>query len=177
MYKREPVNAVVYAIYEVHKRLIWICFSCVAMAEMMAIYCCYNTGYLIEFMQTKDKPSQYEISLLFMFSFAFVTQIFLRNLHYFYNNMLALKLKKLFMTVLYHKLSKISLDSMGEISDGKLITLLQSFIFILEKILMLVYFCAVAPVALIVSCILIAMKGGLLYAIVVQVLYIMLFWL
>ena len=59
-----------------------------------------------------------------MFSMAFLAQIFLRNLHYFYNTMLSLKLKKLFMIVLHGKLSRISLDSMGEISDGKLITLL-----------------------------------------------------
>lgn len=91
--------------------------------------------------------------------------------------MLALKLKKLFMTSLYRKLSKLPLDSMTEISDGKLISLLQSYIFILEKILMLVFYCAVAPVALIVSCGLIALQGGLIYALVVQFLYIVLFWI
>lgn len=37
---------------------------------------------------------------------------------------MALKLKKLFMTALYDKLGKLSLDSMGEISDGKLISML-----------------------------------------------------
>lgn len=93
-------------------------------AEMLAIYCCYNSGYLIEFMHSKEKASHYEISFLLMFSLAFMGQIFLRNLHYFYNAMLSLKLKKLLMSSLYRKLSKISLDSMAEISDGKLISLL-----------------------------------------------------
>jgi hypothetical protein len=91
--------------------------------------------------------------------------------------MLSLKLKKLFMTAMYRKLAKMSLDSMGEISDGKLISLLQSYIFILEKILVLVFYCAVAPIALLVSCGLIAIKGGLIYAIIVQFLYILLFWI
>lgn len=47
----------------------------------------------------------------------------------------------------------------------------------LEKILVLVFYCAVAPVALLVSCGLIALKGGLLYAIIIQLLYIILFWI
>lgn len=42
---------------------------------------------------------------------------------------------------------------------------------------MLVFYCAVAPVALLVSCGLIAIKGGLLYAIIIQFLYILLFWI
>jgi len=81
------------------------------------------------------------------------------------------------MNTLYQKISRTSLDSMGEVEDGKLISLLQSYIFILEKILVLCYYCAVAPVAMLVSCALIAIKGGLIYAIAVQFLYIVLFWI
>jgi len=39
----------------------------------------------------------------------------------------------------------------------------------------LVYYCAVAPIMMLIACGLIAIKGGLLYAIIVQVLYICLF--
>jgi len=91
--------------------------------------------------------------------------------------MLSLKMKKLFMSIIYGKLSHVSLDAMGEISDGKLIALLQSYVFILEKIMVLVFYCFVAPFGLIVSCAFIAVKGGLIYALVVQFLYIVLFWI
>ena len=91
--------------------------------------------------------------------------------------MLSLKMKKLFMNTIYKKCSKLPLDCMDEIGDGKLITLLQSYIFILEKITVLCFYCAVAPVAMLTSCALIAIKGGLIYSIVVQFLYIILFWI
>mgnify|MGYP001806890142 CR=1 FL=1 len=116
-----------------------------------------------------------EISFLIMFSLAFLTQIFLRNLHYFYNNLNSYKLKKLFMRSIYFKTSHLSLDSFDEVGDGKLITLLQSYIFILEKILNLVFYCAVAPVAMLLACFFISIQGGIIYAILLQVLYIMVF--
>lgn len=122
--KKDSLKSVLSSIYKIHKRNIIMCLLTSVFAEMLAIYCCYNIGYLTEFMHSKEKPSQYEISFLFMFSLAFLCQIFLRNLHYFYNAMLSLKLKKLFMSSLYRKLSRLSLDSMSEISDGKLISLL-----------------------------------------------------
>ena len=107
-------------------------------------------------MRSPKQPSSTEISFLSMFSLAFLTQIFLRNLHYFFNNLLSFKLKKLFMNSIYHKTSRMSLDSFDEVGDGKLITLLQSYIFILEKILSLVHYCAVAPVAMLFACFLIS---------------------
>jgi hypothetical protein len=59
-----------------------------------------------------------------LFSLAFLTQIFLRNLHFFFNGLLSYKLKKLFMNCIYQKSSRLSLDSFDEVGDGKLITLL-----------------------------------------------------
>lgn len=127
-------------------------------------------------MRSHRQATSAEISYLIVFSLGFMAQIFLRNLHYFYNNLMAYKIKKLFMRSIYQKSSRLALDSFDEVSDGKLITLLQSYIFILEKILLLVHYCAVAPVAMLFSCLLISIHGGVIYAIIIQVLYILLFF-
>ncbi|CDW74186.1 multidrug resistance-associated protein 4 [Stylonychia lemnae] len=174
---RDPLNSLLFTVFKLYRKNVLLCLFTSMVAEMLAIYCCYISGYLIEFMQTIGAPTQYEISMLIVFTLIFLGQIFLRNLHYFFNTMLSLKMKKLFLSIMYNKLSHLSLDSMGEISDGKLIALLQSYIFILEKIMVLTFYCFVAPFGLIVSCAFIAIKGGLIYALVVQFLYIVLFWI
>jgi hypothetical protein len=75
-------------------------------------------------LQDYEEISSTQYIKLSLFSAAFAFSIFIRNLHYFYNAMMALKLKKLFMNAIYDKLGKLSLDSMGEVNDGKLISIL-----------------------------------------------------
>ncbi len=124
MENKETTTAMILALYKVHRKAFWFTMMTAMVAEILAIYCCYQIGFLIEFMQTVKSPSMSEVSFLIMFSLAFMTQIFLRNLHYFFNTMLSLKMKKLFMNAIYQKCSKLPLDCMDEIGDGKLITLL-----------------------------------------------------
>ena len=71
--KKDGLQSMLTAILRIHKKNIMMCMLTSVTAEMLAIYCCYNIGYLTEFMHSAAKPSQYEISFLIMFSLAFLT--------------------------------------------------------------------------------------------------------
>jgi hypothetical protein len=57
--KKEQKWAVIYAIYSLYKRNLLMCLFTAIFAEILCIYCCYNIGYLTEFMVSPEKTSHY----------------------------------------------------------------------------------------------------------------------
>lgn len=70
---------------------------------------------------------------------------FFRNFSVYYGYQMALEVRKLLVAAMYDKVAKMSMRSLTETNSGKLITLVSSDIFSLERPLTMAPFCLVSP--------------------------------
>lgn len=57
--KRSVQGAMLATLFIIYRRNFLLCLTTAILAEVLAIYCCYNVGYLTEFMISIEKTSQY----------------------------------------------------------------------------------------------------------------------
>lgn len=57
--KRSVPGAMLATLFTLYKRNFLLCLFTAISAEVLAIYCCYNVGYLTEFMISPEKTSHY----------------------------------------------------------------------------------------------------------------------
>jgi ABC-type multidrug transport system fused ATPase/permease subunit len=100
---------------------------------------------LIEFIENKDSDPKDGVWLVIVFGLsAFIGQIS-KNYSYFLSYLLAVKIRKTLMSSLYDKLGKVTMESIIKTNSGKIITIISSDIFAIEKQLIFVPLPFIAP--------------------------------
>ena len=101
----------------------------------------YLSEYLI-----KEESSPKECAVLVaLFSISILVGSLLRNFYIYYGYVMALEIRKMLISAIYDKVNKLSMRSLTETNSGRLITLVSSDIFTLERSLAMAPFGLAAP--------------------------------
>mgnify|MGYP000864340044 CR=1 FL=1 len=71
--------------------------------------------------------------LVALFSFSILIGSLLRNFYIYYGQMMSLEIRKLLISAIYDNVNKLSMRSLTETNSGRLITMVTSDIFNLER--------------------------------------------
>ncbi len=113
--------------------------------ELCVILYAYMTGLIVEFIQDPDAPIEWGAALIVMFTVLVWLNNFLRNTYMQHAQYTALRFRRTLTIALYDKVGTISLRSLHKISTSRLINLISSDIFNIEKYSALLGFIVVTP--------------------------------
>ena len=142
-----------------------VAVTCVG--ETLAVFYSWYIGQIINFL--KDPESQRKDGLIMAAVFAlaiFVTQL-TRNWMFFLGFKFSMNARKVLMAAMYDKVAKLSLKSVTETNSGKLIALISSDWFAIEKAISISTNAFAAPLVNMVCYAFIGFTAGWLYALVV----------
>lgn len=80
-----------------------------------------------------------------MFCLAIIISSLARNYYYYFASRIIIKIRKILITLLYDKASRLCLRSLVKLNSGKLITMISTEIFTLERGLTMVPIVFAAP--------------------------------
>ena len=94
----------------------------------------------------KEESNLKEASILVaLFSVFILCSSLLRNFYIYYGYIMALETRKMLISAIYDKVNKLSMRSLTETNSGRLITLVTSDIFTLERSLAMAPFGLSSP--------------------------------
>ena len=115
------------------------------LSETFSIGSIFIIKYLAEYLQDEEDDMEKAIILVASFSGCVFMGNMFRNYYIFSGYMLSLELRKLLVAAMFDKVGKLSMRSLTETNSGKLITLVSSDIFTLERPFALAPFFFAAP--------------------------------
>lgn len=115
------------------------------------------------------------MTLVLSFSLTTLFGSLFKNFYIYLGYVMALEFRKLMIASIYDKIARLSMRSLTETNSGKLITLVSSDIFTLERPLSLAPFAFVAPLMNLASYALIWHISGWEYALIIFGLWIVMF--
>ena len=113
--------------------------------------------------------------LILVFAVAVTSGALLRSFYIYAGYFMALEIRKLLTSAMYDKVSKLSMRSLTETNSGKLITLVSSDIFTLERPLAMSPFGLTAPFINIACYLIVWQISGWEYAVIMSGLWIITF--
>jgi len=137
--------------------------------EFIAISYIYCLKFL--FASLKDESAHYTtgIWMVCAYALAILMTITLRNQLYFHGYNVAVTMRKVIMTALYGKVSKLSLKSLAETNSGKLITIISSEMFTIERYSAMLPMVIMCPFIVALCMVYIAIEEGVIYAVITMV--------
>ena len=142
---------------------------------------CFTLGslfmirYLAEYLEDDESDTEYAISLVAGFATCILFGTLLKNYYIYYGYAMALECRKIMIASMYDKVGRLSIRSLTETNSGKLITLVSSDIFTLERPLAMAPFGLIAPIINLMCYGLIWFISGWPYALIIFGLWIMMF--
>ena len=130
---------------------------------------------MAEYLEEPGTDTDRAIALVLSFALTTLFGILLKNFYIYLGYVMALESRKLMIASIYDKISRLSMRSLTETNSGKLITLVSSDIFTLERPLSLAPFAFVAPLMNLASYGLIWYISGWEYALIIFGLWILMF--
>ena len=115
------------------------------------------------------------IILVVAFSMCTLISTLLKNFYIYYGYIMSLESRKIMIASIYDKVGRLSMRSLTETNSGKLITLVSSDIFTLERPLSMAPFALIAPVINLASYGLIWYISGWPYALIIFGLWVIMF--
>jgi ABC-type multidrug transport system fused ATPase/permease subunit len=116
------------------------------LCELSSVTYIYSLIYLIGFLRDDDAELQDGLILAGIFSFFTFSARFFSNISTLMGYRASLKIRRTLVMAMYKKVSKISMKSLAQTESGKLITLVSSDIFSIEKGLALLPFALGTPI-------------------------------
>ena len=101
--------------------------------------------YLSEYLLKEESDLKEASILVALFSVSLLCGSLLRNFYIYYGYIMALEIRKMLISAIYDKVNKLSMRSLTETNSGKLITLVSSDIFTLERSLAMAPFGLASP--------------------------------
>jgi len=183
--KRNPGRAPDAEYYEFTKRAVRHTFGChffgvgfiTFLAEMCTLASIYTIRYLAQYLMKEESNRTEAAVLLVIFCVSTFAGALLRNFYIYLGYVMSLEVRKLLIAAMYDKVSKLSMRSLTETNSGKLITLVSSDIFTLERPLAMTPFFVAAPFVNIVCYLLVWQLAGWEYAVAVFGLWMLTFLL
>jgi ABC-type multidrug transport system fused ATPase/permease subunit len=143
----------------------------VAMLALMAEICTLTATFMIRYLANylmDDEANQNDALIyLAIFTSCVLMSVLIRNFYIYYGYFMSLEIRKTLITAMYDKVAALSMRSLTETNSGKLITLVSSDIFTLERPLSMAPFGLAAPIINIFCYLLIWYVAGWPYAIIV----------
>lgn len=101
--------------------------------------------FLSEYLLKEESDLKEASILVTLFSVSLLCSSLLRNFYIYYGYIMALEIRKMLISAIYDKVNKLSMRSLTETNSGKLITLVSSDIFTLERSLAMLPFGLASP--------------------------------
>lgn len=115
-------------------RLDWLISALFALiGESTGILQCYYLATLIKFIQNKDKSWQEGCLMLTLYACLTLTQQFCRNFYIHYAFMAAIRMRRTLVSAMYDKVTRLSMKSLLATNSGKLIAVISSDLFTIER--------------------------------------------
>ena len=108
-------------------------FVMTIIAEFSAVYYTYMVGDLIRFIKSDSSELTTGLILVSTFIFFMLTAQVFRNRYMFNGIQTSLKFRRVLVTTLFDKVVKLSMKSMTETNSGKLVSLISSDLFTIER--------------------------------------------
>lgn len=162
----------------IFKTYIWdivFCTFYIAVAEIVSVFYSYFIGNLIRFIRNPDAPVTEGVYLTVVFIVAILISSVMRNVFYFHSYRTFLLMRRTLITGMYDKVSKLSMKSLTETNSGKLITLISSDIFSIEKGLANSPILFAAPLINVVCYIFIGTSAGWWYSLSTFILWVLVY--
>ena len=137
------------------------------MAEIFALMATFMIRYLAKYLLDDDAPQREAFEYLAIFGGCVFMSVLIRNFYIYYGYFMSLEIRKTLIAAMYDKVAALSMRSLTETNSGKLITLVSSDIFTLERPLSMAPFGIIAPIINIYCYLLIWFIAGWPYAIIV----------
>lgn len=134
-------------------------------ADGLTIFYSYFIRFLIRFQRTPEAPVSEGAYLVVVFCLAIILSSIARNYYYYYTSRITIKIRKILISLIYDKTSKLCLRSLVKMNSGKLITMISTEIFTLERGLTMVPLVFAAPFVNIICYVLIIDMIGWYYAV------------
>ena len=110
-----------------------VSFIVTGLFAFAAEFCTFGSIYLIRYLALYIAKPESDINeaalLMALFTVATFTASILRNFYIYYGYSMALEMRKVLVSAIFDKVSRISMRSLTETNSGKLITLISSDIF------------------------------------------------
>jgi ABC-type multidrug transport system fused ATPase/permease subunit len=142
------------------------------LAEFSAVYYTYLIGDLIRYIKSESSDRVEGIKLVATFILFMVAAQVFRNRYMFEGIQISLKIRRTLVAALFDKVVKLSMKSMTETNSGKLISLISSDLFTIERGLAIFPILFAAPFINGFACFFLARAVGVKYTMVVLGLWI-----
>lgn len=166
--------------YYALKQAVWLTFRgeiakitfCFVMSEGLSVGFTSFLTYLIRYLKDPDAPITDGIIYLSIFTVMICASVLFRNYAYFISYNWTISIRKSLVGALFDKVSQLSMKSMTETNQGKLITIVNSDFQTIERPLQLTPMIITAPIVNILASAIIGLECGWIFAIVTFVFWI-----
>lgn len=147
------------------------------MGEVLAIVYTFQIRSIIEFIEEgrDEQVVGHAIKLIMYFSVPAILSTIIKNFYSFHTYKLAIKMRKTLIAALYEKIGKLSAKSLIKTNHGRIVQIISSEIFGVEKGLTVAPVVFSAPVINLAAYIFIGISLGWYFAISTFVLWLILF--
>jgi ABC-type multidrug transport system fused ATPase/permease subunit len=112
----------------------WLYVAFIAIiSECTGIYYAFFIEYLANFIIDKKQPISKGIWLLAIYLFMNFVTIVARNRYIHYGYMTSIRMRRTLCAVMFDKVTALSVESLAKTSSGKLIAMISSDLFALER--------------------------------------------
>lgn len=143
------------------------------MAESCSLLSTFSIKYLAAYIVKEEEDMLEAAILVAIFSLSILCSSLFRNFYIYYGYIMSLEARKLLIAAVFDKVSKLSMRSLTETNSGKLITLVSSDIFTLERPLSMAPFGVASPLINLACYGLIWVIAGWPYALIIFGLWIL----
>ena len=146
-------------------------------AEFFALMATFMIRYLAQYLMDDEAEPNDAVIYLSIFGVCVLMSVTIRNFYIYYGYFMSLEIRKVLIAAMYDKVAALSMRSLTETNSGKLITLVSSDIFTLERPLSMAPFGLAAPIINLYCYMLIWYVAGWPYAIIVGCMWIVTYFL
>ena len=115
------------------------------LAEISTLLSIFMIKFLAEYLIKEESNLSEATILVALFSFFLLLGTLLRNFYLYYGYIMSLEVRKILISAIYDKVGRLTMRSLTETNQGRLITMVSSDIFGLERSLAMAPFGLSAP--------------------------------
>ena len=94
-------------------------------AEICTLYAVYMIKFLAEYLLNEENELWRASTLVAIFTVSLIVSSILRNFYIYYGYVMSLEVRKLLISALYDKISKLSMQSLTETNQGRYVTVVS----------------------------------------------------
>jgi ABC-type multidrug transport system fused ATPase/permease subunit len=133
-------------------------------AECITVSYVYFLFYLITYLKDPEAPYTDGIWLICVYSASIAVATLFRNYYIYLGYTIAIRMRKVIVSSMYDKVSKLSTKSLTETNSGKLITIISGDVFNVERAICMMPIMPACPLVTVLCLYYIASSSGIVYA-------------